>query len=128
MSRPRASAATLTDIATALDKLQATVTALTASHHTHRLTPTWLVGLAEIAAYIRRSPASVTRYRRSMGFPAYRMGRHTVSSPSLIDRWLVTVAEQKQQARNGREARSPHAHPQGAATDAPLDRQPNAPG
>ena len=54
-----------------------------------------LVGYAEIGRFIRKSASTVRRYKRSMGFPAYRFGRHIVSHERLILDWLIVVEKQR---------------------------------
>jgi len=66
-----------------LGGLEAKLNAL-ATRLTHLHTPTLLVGHAEITRYCRKRPATIQRYVRTMGFPAYRWGRHTVSSLSFL--------------------------------------------
>jgi len=71
----------------------ATVTNFTASY-----TATFrglLVGWGEIAAYTGKSGRTLRRYRELMSFPAFRFGRHVVSSPQMIDHWLLAVNELK---------------------------------
>jgi len=56
-----------------------------------------LVSWNEISRYCRKGQRSLARYTKTMAFPAFRSGRHTVSSPCLIDQWLLTVHRMKQQ-------------------------------
>jgi hypothetical protein len=56
-----------------------------------------LVGWAEIATYTRKSDRTLRRYRQLMEFPAFRFGRHVVSSPQMIDHWLLAVNELKRE-------------------------------
>lgn len=53
--------------------------------------PRLLVGWAEIETYCRKSRRTLRRYRRLMGLPVFRWGRHAVSSPQMIDHWLLAV-------------------------------------
>ncbi len=57
--------------------------------------PSLLVGHAEIARFIKKSPSAVRRYARKMGFPAWRFGRHVVSHPNLIASWLIAVEKKR---------------------------------
>jgi hypothetical protein len=59
-----------------------------------------LVGWAEIAAYTRKSDRTLRRYRQLMSFPAFRFGRHVVSSPQMIDHWLLVVNELKRKQKD----------------------------
>jgi hypothetical protein len=58
-----------------------------------------LVGWAEIAAYVRKRPHTLQNYRLKMAFPVMRWGRHVVSSPTLIDDWLLTIEQQRRGRR-----------------------------
>ena len=60
---------------------------------------TLLVGWVEIAAYVRKRPHTVQNYRLKMAFPVIRWGRHVVSSPTLIDDWLLTIEQQRRRRR-----------------------------
>jgi hypothetical protein len=72
--------------------------------------PRLLLGWSQISYYCGKSPRTLRRYRRTMGFPAYRWGRGTVSSPALVDSWLVEVARQKRERICGSTSRrSPSA-------------------
>jgi hypothetical protein len=68
--------------------------------------PGLLIGWRAIGAYMRKAPATVRNYAR-WGLPATRLGRHRVSSPALIDSWLLVRerrrVEQKERmaGRNG---------------------------
>ena len=84
-----------------LDWIEAKLDALTrlltygrANGHTRLLR-----GHAAIGAYVGLSAATVRRYAKKMGFPALRWGRHVVSSPALIDAWLLAVDRKKREAR-----------------------------
>jgi hypothetical protein len=61
--------------------------------------PRFLVGWAEISAYCRKKPRTLSRYAKNMEFPAYRWGRHVVSSPPAIDIWLRAVQEARRKKR-----------------------------
>jgi hypothetical protein len=52
------------------------------AYHVARVLPL-LVGWAEISAYCRKKPRTLSRYAKDKAFPAYRWGRHVVSSPPL---------------------------------------------
>ena len=68
--------------------------------------PTLLIGWAEISAYCRKKPRTISRYAKEKAFPAYRWGRHTVSSPHSIDIWLRAVDELRRKKRtNGMRAK-----------------------
>jgi hypothetical protein len=67
-----------------------------------------LVGWEEIAGYARKRPETLRSYRVKMAFPVIRWGRHVVSSPTLIDDWLLTI---EQQRRRRRMALASHAPP-----------------
>jgi hypothetical protein len=54
-----------------------------------------LVGHAEIARFVRKSPSAVRRYARHMAFPAMRFGRHVVSHPKMIFDWLWAVEKMR---------------------------------
>jgi hypothetical protein len=54
-----------------------------------------LRGYAAIGAHVGLAPSTVRGYVRSMGLPAVRLGRHRVSSPALIDGWLLSVDRMK---------------------------------
>ena len=62
--------------------------------------PVLLVGWAEIAAYCRKKPRTLSRYTKGLAFPAYRLGRHVVSHPYMINDWLRAFAAAKAKARN----------------------------
>jgi hypothetical protein len=64
-----------------------------------------LVGWAEITAYTRKSGRTLRRYRQLMEFPAFRFGRHVVSSPQMIDRWLFVIDQLKRNITRGRNDR-----------------------
>lgn len=66
--------------------------------HTGR-PPRLLVGWAEIATYVRKRPHTLQNYRLTMAFPVVRWGRHVVSSPTLIDDWLLTIEQQRRRRR-----------------------------
>lgn len=61
--------------------------------------PGLLVGHAEIARFIRKSPSAVRRYARHMAFPAMRFGRHVVSHPKMIFDWLWAVEKVRRRRR-----------------------------
>ena len=91
----------------AIEKTLADFTARTTKHTTiHTGTPGFLSGLpgllvghAEIARFIRKSPATVRRYARRMAFPAMRFGRHVVSHPQMIFDWLWAVEKMRLRRR-----------------------------
>ena len=56
----------------------------------HTAAPTLLVGWREISAFARKNPHTLAHYRLIESFPAIRWGRHVVSSPALIEGWLLT--------------------------------------
>jgi hypothetical protein len=60
---------------------------------------TLLLGWAEIARYARKQPHTLQNYRVKMAFPVIRWGRHVVSSPTLIDDWLLTIEQQRRRRR-----------------------------
>ena len=62
------------------------------ANHVARV-PTLLIGWSEISAYCRKKPRTLSRYAKNMAFPAYRWGRHVVSSPYTIENWLRAVRE-----------------------------------
>jgi hypothetical protein len=62
-------------------------------------TPRLLLGWEEIAAYARKRPETLRNYRVKMAFPVIRWGRHVVSSPTLIDDWLLTIEQQRRRRR-----------------------------
>jgi len=109
-SAAQRSAERLLDLALAridlkLGGLEAKVDALS-TRLTHLHTPTLLVGHAEITRYCRKRPSTIQRYVRFMGFPALRWGRHVVSSPAMIDGWLIAVAQRKRDAKAARHGQS----------------------
>jgi hypothetical protein len=57
-----------------------------ANHMANHLasTPIMLVGWAEISAYCRKKPRTLSRYAKGLAFPAYRLGRHVVGHPYMI--------------------------------------------
>jgi hypothetical protein len=61
--------------------------------------PRLLLGWAEIARYARKRPNTLKGYRLSMAFPVIRWGRHVVSSPTLIDDWLLTIEQRRRRRR-----------------------------
>ena len=66
--------------------------------HTASLPPPFLlVGWVQISAYCQRSPRTISRYAKGLGFPVIRWGRHVACSPYAIDNWLC--AFQKAKAR-----------------------------
>ena len=48
-----------------------------------------------LGAHVGLVPSTVRGYVRSMGLPAVRLRRHRVSSPALIDGWLLSVDRMK---------------------------------
>jgi hypothetical protein len=58
-----------------------------------------LVGWDEIAGYARKRPETLRQYRLKMAFPVVRWGRHVVSSPTLIDDWLLTIEQRRRRWR-----------------------------
>ena len=58
-----------------------------------------LVGWDEIAGYARKRPTTLRNYRLKMAFPVIRWGRHVVSSPTLIDDWLLTIEQRRRRRR-----------------------------
>ncbi|HUP36867.1 MAG TPA: hypothetical protein VNC82_15640 [Candidatus Limnocylindria bacterium] len=74
------------------------LTATAEDAHTAR-TPRLLLGWAEIARYARKQPHTLQHYRLKMAFPVIRWGRHVVSSPTLIDDWLLTIEQQRRRRR-----------------------------
>jgi DNA-binding MurR/RpiR family transcriptional regulator len=67
--------------------------------HTASLPPFLLVGWNEISAYCQRSPRTISRYAKNLGFPAYRCGRHVCTSPYAIDDWLIAFQRAKAKAK-----------------------------
>lgn len=100
---PRASAATLHDVLNALDRLDASVTRLTETLHAHlsehpgAQPPHILRGWAEICRYFQMGRRALGDYKRTMAFPAVRVGAHVYSSPAMIDQWLLLVDAKKRQ-------------------------------
>jgi hypothetical protein len=58
-----------------------------------------LIGWSEISTYCRKKPRTLSRYAKDKAFPAYRWGRHVVSSPHSIDAWLRAVQELRRKKR-----------------------------
>ena len=77
---------------------------LTANHTAN--VATLLVGWAEISHHCRKKPRTLSRYAKNMAFPAYRWGRHIVSSASLIDGWLLTVHQLKRQGKKNNDSKA----------------------
>ena len=79
----------LDDLAATLDQMAAL---MTASGHALSATsrpPLLLVGWREIAKAFRKSPRTLRRYVQREGLPVFRWGRHVVSTPTLLDNWLL---------------------------------------
>lgn len=55
-----------------------------------------LIGWKDIASALGKSPSTLRRYVKREGLPVFRWGRHVVTSPTLIDNWLL-VREQGRQ-------------------------------
>ena len=70
------------------------------ANHVARM-PTLLVGWAEISAYCRKRPRTLSRYAKGLAFPAFRFGRHVVSSPFAIDDWLAALARARKRRMEG---------------------------
>jgi hypothetical protein len=73
----------------------------------HTGTPRLLRGWGEIGRYVGLRPNTVRGYRLTMGFPVIRWGRHVVSSPTLIDDWLLTIEQQRRRRRLALSAQPP---------------------
>jgi hypothetical protein len=69
--------------------------------------PRLLLGWAEIARYARKRPNTLQGYRTTMAFPVIRWGRHVVSSPTLIDDWLLTIEQQRRRRRMALASQTP---------------------
>jgi hypothetical protein len=82
-----------------LEKRVNELASLTANHVASM--PIMLVGWAEISAYCRKRPRTLSRYAKGLAFPAYRLGRHVVSHPYMINDWLRAFAAAKVKARKG---------------------------
>lgn len=54
-----------------------------------------LVGWPEIGQALRKSPSTLRRYVRRENMPVVRWGRHVVTTPGLIEDWLLTREERK---------------------------------
>ena len=48
-----------------------------------------LTGMAEIAAYVRRSEATVLNWIRTLDFPARKIGGMWESDTELADQWRI---------------------------------------
>ena len=48
-----------------------------------------LTGMAEIAAYTRRSEATVLAWSRNLNFPARKIGGMWESDTTLVDEWRI---------------------------------------
>jgi hypothetical protein len=83
----------------ALEKQVSELASLTAHPMVARVLPL-LVGWAEISAYWRKKPRTLSRYAKDKAFPAYRWGRHVVSTPHSIDAWLRAVQELRRKKKN----------------------------
>jgi len=50
----------------------------------------WLQGLAEIGAYVRRHPSTVTRWHRQNGFPICHLPNGVIAtSTEAIAQWII---------------------------------------
>jgi hypothetical protein len=67
--------------------------------HTASLPPFLLVGWVQIIAYCQRSPRTISRYAKGLGFPVIRWGRHVACSPYAIDNWLCGLSESEGKER-----------------------------
>jgi len=79
----------LDDIAAKLDQMAALITASRHSVSATSRPPLLLVGWTEIARVFRKSPRTLRRYVQREGLPIFRWGRHVVSTPTLLDNWLL---------------------------------------
>lgn len=74
-------------------------------------TPRILWGWRAIESYMRRPKRSLSRYVKLYEFPVFRLGKFVLSSPHIIDSWLIVV----NRARRERKALLP-----GELSDAEL--------
>ena len=82
-----------------LDSLATLTSQPMASHTaTPSVEPGLLVGWWAIARYCQKAPRTLRRYANRETFPAFRWGRHVVTSPDLISRWLL-IREQNRLRR-----------------------------
>jgi len=79
----------LNEITTKLDRLTALIGTCGHSVSAHPRPPMLLVGWREIAGAFRKSPRTLRRYVQREGLPIFRWGRHVVSTPTLLDNWLL---------------------------------------
>ena len=66
--------------------------------------PLLLVGWREITRVFRKSPRTLRRYIQREGLPIFRWGRHVVSTPTLLDNWLLA----REVARHDRPRKMPN--------------------
>ena len=72
-----------------VDNLAALVKANGLLHMTAEPPRLFLVGWREITAAVGKSARSLRRYRVKENFPVMRWGRSVISSPALIQTWLL---------------------------------------
>jgi hypothetical protein len=56
-----------------------------------------LCGWAEVAQYCRKSPRQLRRYVKTGGMPVVRFGKNVMTSPSMIDVWLLTREQSRRE-------------------------------
>lgn len=91
-----------------LDRLADLIARLHAGHVTNQ--PSLLRGYAALEAYTGKSGRTLRRYKQLMGFPLWRWGRHSYSSVSAIESWLLTVDAMKRRAREEKRGSPPSPH------------------
>jgi hypothetical protein len=74
-----------------------------AHHLAHKPTLFWQWD--EIVSYTRRPKRTLQRYVKEQGFPVSRIGAFVISSPSLIDAWMI-ARKQRQRERRARRNQS----------------------
>ena len=86
----------LTAIDSKLEELSALMDVLSVTLWNSQRPRLLLVGWNEIATAVRKRPSTLRRYVRREGLPVARWGRHAVTTPALIEDWLLTREEARQ--------------------------------
>jgi len=86
-------------VETKLDELTALIDAHMHALWDGKLPRLLLVGWKEITRAVRRTESTLRRYVRKENFPVCRWGRHVVTTPTLIEDWLLTREAAKRERR-----------------------------
>jgi len=70
----------------------------TLTHHLAQK-PTVFWSWDEITAYCRKPRRTLVRYVKEQGFPVCRVGAFVISSPGLIDSWIVARSQRSREKR-----------------------------